>query len=100
MSRFKGPRAAVFERAVVCGLKGVTSDDAGVYTCHGCGSQWPRRERYAFWPVSVIWSWPKSSWLSMHGVQIGADAIEQRVFARMVRVGPLVFRFGWREEYR
>ncbi len=98
--RFAGQRAAVFERAREMGYKGVTSNDAGRYTCHECGTEWYRRERRAWWPISLRWSWPKGTWFSWHGAQIGADAIEQKVVAGFLRIGPVVVRFGWREEYR
>lgn len=100
--RFRGQRASVLDAAQELGLHGVTSDGV-MYTCHECGSRWQRRERFAWWPIRVRWSTPRHSrwWGVAHwGAQIGADGIEQRVFARFVRVGPVVFSFGWREEYR
>lgn len=99
--RFKGPRALAFERARELKLHGITSDGS-TYTCHECGSQWQPNERYSWWPISVRWSWP---WpylrlVSWHGAQIGADGPEQKVFAGFLRLGPIVVRFGWRDEWR
>gem|GEM_PF-6634425 len=102
--RYQGQRSRVLERARDLNLRGV-SHDGKVYTCHECGSQWPASERYAWWPIRLRWSVPSPrprswSWLAVWGAQIGADGIEQKVFARFVRVGPLVIQFGWREAYR
>jgi hypothetical protein len=99
--RFKGPRAVAFERARELNLRGITSDGK-LYTCHECGSQWAPSERWARWPIRVRWSRdpePRSAF-AVWGAQIGADGPEQRVFARFIRLGPIVVAFGWREEYR
>jgi hypothetical protein len=52
--------------------------------------------------VSVRWSFPDffQGWFAHWGAEIGADAIEQRVFARFIRLGPIVLRFGWRDAWR
>jgi hypothetical protein len=99
--RYMGKRAASFARSRDLGLRGVTSD-GHKYTCHECGSRWAPRERFAWWPVSVRWSFPDffQGWFAHWGAEIGADAIEQRVFARFIRLGPIVLRFGWRDAWR
>lgn len=100
-NRIQGARSLVLERSRELGLRGVTSDDAGLYTCHECGSQWPARERTRWWPVSVRLS-PLRYWLrfAVWGAQIGSDGIEQRVFTKFVRVGPITIRFGWEDRLR
>lgn len=91
-------RKAVLEQAMRLGLKGVSSNDAGVYTCHSCGESWQSGERYLWWPISFRMSIEPlrrgHGWFTMHGVQAGCDRIEQRVFRRIVRVGPLLVLFG------
>lgn len=97
--RLLGQRAKVVSDAHMLGYRGITSNDSGLYTCHECGSQWLRRERTRWWPISVRFSWT-GSWLGWWGAEMGADAIEQKVFARFLRVGPVVVRFGYEDEYR
>ena len=100
MSRYHSARSERLNLAADRVLKGISSNDEGVYTCHGCGDQWKRRDRSAWWPVSLGWAWPTSTWFSWHGAQIGWDGIEQRVFANFLRLGPVIVKFGWREEWR
>ena len=79
------------------GLAGVGSryrDGKPEYVCFECGHCWRPGERYLWWPVSLLWSWPVGRWLSVHGVEFGADRIEQRVYKRVVRLGPIVVVFG------
>lgn len=101
--RVNSARVAVLERARKLGLNGVSSGDSGIYTCYECGSQWESRGRYAWWPIRVKWSprhFEEQRFFTHHGAQIGADGIEQRVFARFVRIGAIIISFGWRDEYR
>lgn len=101
MNRINGPRAHVLANARALGLRGITSNDAHEYTCHECGFQWAARRRYAWWPMRLRWSWPRWPYVfGWHGAQIGWDGIEQKVFAGFLRVGPVVFCFGWKDEYR
>lgn len=86
------------ERVRHPGLHGVGSrhrNGKPEYVCFDCGHCWEPRDRYFWWPVRVRWSWPTSrGWLSSYGVEYGADRIEQRVYKRVVRIGPLLIVFG------
>lgn len=97
MSGVRFDRGLLAERLSTPGLRGVGSryrDGREEYVCFECGHCWRPRERYFWWPVNLLWSWPAGKWLSVHGVECGADRIEQRVYKRVVRVGPLVIVLG------
>lgn len=88
-------KSEVLERAMRLGLHGVTSNDKREYTCHECGSTWRARDRYLWWPIRLVWGDPFSStWWTWHGVEVGADAIEQRVYKRVLHFGRLKIVFG------
>jgi hypothetical protein len=87
----------ILQRARETGIRHITSDDAGIYTCHQCGNQWQRRERYVWWPVRVGWHLQGRPWrqfFAWHGWQVGSDGIEQRVFGQTFHIGRLFIAFG------
>lgn len=85
--------------------QGITCNNDHEYTCHNCGAKWRARERWVWWPVRAHFHWfgelgpwrwrfRLRSLVATWGTQIGWDGIEQRVYARRVRIGPLVICFG------
>lgn len=79
------------------GIRTAYSNDSGEYHCGQCGAAWRAGEVWRWWPLTLRWSpRPNGSHrlLSVHGVQVGFDGIERRVFARVIRLGPLILRMG------
>lgn len=81
-----------FDPAASRGTSGAWSDDSGRYHCDVCHASWMGGSVRRWWPVRVglagHWSF------GTHGVEVGAEAIERRVFATVVSVGPLRVVFG------
>ena len=73
---------------------GVYSNGVGQYRCNNCGNTWRARDRYAWWPIRLRLSSVNRAKISMHGVQVGWEGAAQRLFTRVVRLGPLLIIFG------